>query len=60
MMFRFCVLQQITSVPVGSILEWNEEMVNGVARRWWYVHRIFSYGIIVHVGSFTTAYLPEF
>nr|WP_225312436.1 hypothetical protein [Salmonella sp.]QBM91343.1 hypothetical protein NNIBIDOC_00010 [Salmonella sp.] len=23
------------NVPVGSILEWNEEMVNGEARRWW-------------------------
>lgn len=38
------------SAPVGSILEWNEETAKGVARRWWYVHRIYSYGT-QHVGS---------
>lgn len=38
------------NVPIGSILEWNEEMANGTARRWWYVHRIYSYGT-QHVGS---------
>jgi hypothetical protein len=37
-------------VPVGSILEWNEEMAHGIARRWWYVHRIYGYGT-QHVGS---------
>jgi len=38
------------NVTVGSILEWNEELAFGVARRWWYVHRIFGVGT-QHVGS---------
>lgn len=38
-------------VCVGSILTWNEEMASGnLAQRWWYVHRIFSFGT-QHVGS---------
>lgn len=38
-------------VSIGSILTWNEEMASGkLARRWWYVHRIFSFGT-QHVGS---------
>lgn len=38
-------------VPVGSILEWNEEMASGIlARRWWYVHRIYGFGT-QNVGS---------
>lgn len=38
-------------VPVGSILEWNEEMASGnLARRWWYVHRIYGFGT-QNVGS---------
>lgn len=38
-------------VSVGSILTWNEEMASGkLAQRWWYVHRIFSFGT-QHVGS---------
>lgn len=32
-------------IPIGSILEWNEELASGdVVRRWWYVHRKFNYG----------------
>lgn len=38
------------NVTVGSILEWNEELAFGVARRWWYVHRIYGVGT-QHVGS---------
>lgn len=38
-------------VSVGSILTWNEEMASGkLVQRWWYVHRIFSFGT-QHVGS---------
>ncbi|HBM2815640.1 TPA: phage tail protein [Enterobacter hormaechei subsp. xiangfangensis] len=40
-----------TGVTMGSIFEWNEELMNGdVARRWWYVLRIYSYGT-ASVGS---------
>ncbi|QCR38809.1 phage tail protein (plasmid) [Nissabacter sp. SGAir0207] len=32
-------------VPIGSILEWMEDMASGEpVRRWWYVHRKFNYG----------------
>lgn len=40
----------LSGIPVGSILEWNEEMSHSTVRRWWYVHRIFSMGT-QHVGS---------
>jgi hypothetical protein len=39
------------NVSIGSILTWNEEMASGkLAQRWWYVHRIYSFGT-QHVGS---------
>lgn len=32
-------------ITIGSILEWLEEQASGESiRRWWYVHRKFSYG----------------
>lgn len=38
-------------VPKGSILEWNEETLDGGERRvWWYVNQLYSYGT-QHVGT---------
>lgn len=39
------------NIPKGSILEWNEEMIDGTEKRvWWYVNQIYSYGT-QHVGT---------
>ncbi len=32
------------SVPIGSVLEWDEETPNGIRTVWWYVHRAMGYG----------------
>lgn len=37
------------SVPIGSVLEWDEESASGIRTVWWYVHRAMGYGA-AHVG----------
>ncbi|MGL5103038.1 MAG: phage tail protein [Plesiomonas sp.] len=40
-----------TEVSIGSIFEWNEELLDGeLARRWWYVLQIYTYGT-TSIGS---------
>ncbi|MEG5932451.1 hypothetical protein UXN85_20510 [Enterobacter hormaechei] len=40
-----------TGIPIGSVFEWNEELMDGSAvPRWWYVMKIFAYGTAA-VGS---------
>lgn len=40
-----------TGIPIGSVIEWNEEQADGSAvPRWWYVMKIFAYGT-ASVGS---------
>lgn len=40
-----------TGIPIGSVIEWNEEQASGEALpRWWYVMKIFAYGT-ASVGS---------
>ncbi len=31
-------------VPIGSVLEWDEETAGGVRTVWWYVHKAVGYG----------------
>ncbi|WP_217521965.1 hypothetical protein [Vibrio metschnikovii] len=33
-----------TDIPIGSVLEWDEEISNGVRTVWWYVHKSVGYG----------------
>lgn len=42
----FLIIRAATrNVSIGSIFEWNEEMMDGgTARRWWYVLRIYTLG----------------
>ncbi|HAT3959695.1 TPA: phage tail protein [Citrobacter freundii] len=48
----FLIIRAATrNVSIGSIFEWNEEMMDGsTARRWWYVLRIYTLGT-ASVGS---------
>lgn len=32
------------SVPMGSVLEWDEEDANGTRTVWWYVHKSMGFG----------------
>lgn len=31
-------------VPIGSVLEWDEETATGIRTVWWYVHKAIGYG----------------
>ncbi|HBN6266142.1 TPA: hypothetical protein L3N15_004123 [Vibrio parahaemolyticus] len=42
----------MSSPPVGSVLEWDEETKDGTRRVWWYVHRNMAYGTAL-VGTLT-------
>ncbi|WP_432773928.1 hypothetical protein [Vibrio parahaemolyticus] len=32
------------NIPVGSVLEWDEETASGLRTVWWYVHKQIGYG----------------
>jgi hypothetical protein len=32
------------SVPIGSVIEWDEESNEGLRTVWWYVHKALGYG----------------
>ncbi|HCM0701288.1 hypothetical protein P3551_20975 [Vibrio parahaemolyticus] len=31
-------------IPIGSVLEWDEETASGIRTVWWYVHKAVGYG----------------
>lgn len=31
-------------IPIGSVLEWDEEAASGIRTVWWYVHKAMGYG----------------
>lgn len=40
-------------VPIGSVLEWDEETASGIRTVWWYVHKAMGYGAanigVIHI-----------
>ncbi len=38
------------SVPVGAVLEWDEETATGIRTVWWYVQKLLGYGT-ANVGT---------